>query len=503
MPVLRLPLAESPEGRTASAEKDSLLINAYRETDPDGIEHVVKRAGLETAFSGGILGQGAGPNSAIIDNELSVFNGQMWAWGIGCYEVSGYNLNLYSYPTIIIKNQFIYVFGEETPDAWVAGTMSNLLLPEARWFSAFPTIGNGYLTCFYLTDDDKLYGWGATYNNELCQESFTASAVPVPILSDFSFQNFVSTPNNAACPPITNMGVLTDGRILGWGLRTIGADGAVLDPIYLYTNGLTVDSDWKSVHHATPALGIKNDGTLWALLGTEWGGLFKATPLIEGEWLDVIGGTSAFPSEGVYSWIGLKPDGTIWNIYRLPEDPLYPFTATQDTTINSVVSIALCEMSYSYDGYTFFAIKQDGTLWVRGGNKRGQAGVGSTDFVSEWTQILVGHRFTTLNSFTLDSPMCAITTEGFLFVWGSSAYDGYWADVGCPNLFGGSATILTSPTLIDIQGRWEYAVFTPSNFYGGHPAVYPLTEDDLPYDFQISPVGFLLKSKTSLYYFTE
>ena len=59
MATIRIPLAEPVEGRSSEADKDSRLVNAYKEISPDGVEFVVKRAGLQVLVAAGSgLGNG-------------------------------------------------------------------------------------------------------------------------------------------------------------------------------------------------------------------------------------------------------------------------------------------------------------------------------------------------------------------------------------------------------------------------------------------------------------
>ena len=81
MTIIRISLPESPEGRVATSEKDSLLRNVYREKDPDGVDHAVKRAGLVLFESAsGTFGNGVHRNWSVVDNTLLLAT-YFYAWG--------------------------------------------------------------------------------------------------------------------------------------------------------------------------------------------------------------------------------------------------------------------------------------------------------------------------------------------------------------------------------------------------------------------------------------
>lgn len=58
MTIIRAPLVEPIEGRTASDTTDSLMLNAYQEQSPDGKVYAVKRAGLGVLAESAAIGQG-------------------------------------------------------------------------------------------------------------------------------------------------------------------------------------------------------------------------------------------------------------------------------------------------------------------------------------------------------------------------------------------------------------------------------------------------------------
>ena len=74
MAIVRFPLVVSVEGRSAGGTKDPLMVNAYKEADPDGEQRAVKRAGLVEMYAHSGTGQGVHQRTAfyrIVDHLLT------------------------------------------------------------------------------------------------------------------------------------------------------------------------------------------------------------------------------------------------------------------------------------------------------------------------------------------------------------------------------------------------------------------------------------------------
>lgn len=413
MATLRLTLAESPEGRTASADKDSLLINAYREKGPDGIEHVVKRAGLDLFTSAtGTFGNGIYRNWSVVDDQ-------------------------------IILEQYFYAWGASP--AWygegIAYTrpFGSRAIAQGDGYSHILS-GNVTAPAFGVDADGNYLCWGGS--------AFRRFSVATPYSSSVPYTAGTVTPTISQLlgghesPYILKAdGSLWVSERIGVRYRqgtynsSFGAiildDGVnvlpgVLDPVAVQTKrGATVsiDNDWayaSSYGYPLQSLiqhsfMIKTDGSLW---GTDYDTTDDVVVLLDDtqEWL-----RCETYVDTKQRFIGVKTDGTVWTGTCDGHDPAgFLASLTQDATIAGVkeYSIRSDVTSWPTTSITHFALKTDGTLWTKGKNEFGECGLGTQTVVTSWTQVMPGTTFVSMCKTGFSGVMYAKDSGGVLWVWG-------------------------------------------------------------------------------------
>lgn len=458
MPVLRLPLAESPEGRTASAEKDSLLINAYRETDPDGIEHVVKRAGLETAFSYDGIGQGFAGDYPIVDGSFQ---------GLPVFYSGGRG----TIPYINEAEEEIEIaaLGDGTLVDRSPLTISALgFTPRDFGVNALCDATN-FVVYVTAEPDGHLYAFGNNSEGSFVNGTTTQSDVIVPSITDTVFTLLPSTSF------LIRHVFLAADKSLWYRVTGTGALAQML------SNGV-VEYDWAFFLCGAFTWARKENGTLWRTTVDMSVAVQVGT---DADWGDFTG-----YSTGPLLPLAIKGGQLVSVDSTLISSPV--ITVLQADT--DWKSVGMWDEGVDH-GVTYYALKESGALYVKGSNTYGECGTGNTDPVLTWTQILPALNFSYIPLLTVLAPICAITDGGDLYAWGSQITSYY-------DLLGTASNINPTPLLFS-AGNWVKAKFTTTNFYGIRNTIWTLNDAVIPFQSQATSVGFLLKSSSALYYYEE
>lgn len=186
--------------------------------------------------------------------------------------------------------------------------------------------------------------------------------------------------------------IKADGTVWGQGYNGTGAigDGTNEDrPTPVKVVGLT--SVTQLVSGLSTSIALKNDGTVWAWGGNSRGdlgdgtGTSHYTPIQIKELADVvaIGENNSFSSIGFYA---IKQDGTLWIWGCQANDilehsgysalcPIFesPYLPTQISGLSDVIDFRSRGVVLN----SFYVLKSDGTVWAWGNNFVGQLGDGT------------------------------------------------------------------------------------------------------------------------------
>ncbi|AWA31246.1 hypothetical protein HYN48_14715 [Flavobacterium magnum] len=212
-----------------------------------------------------------------------------------------------------------------------------------------------------------------------------------------------------------------DGTMWAWGFNgngELGTGNYVFHDIPIQVNTISdLSSVYGGVSHTAA---LKSNGTLWVwgrnVDGQLGNGTTNINPLPQqigiDTWLTIsIGGSSTH---------GIKSDGTLWgwgsNLHGFVGDGTYTtrLSPVQIGNDNTWISV--------FEGVNnTFAIKSNGTLWGCGWNQYGQVGVGQTgDSVNTMTQIGLENDWTLAH--TGRTHTVALKNDGSLWVWGGNTY---------------------------------------------------------------------------------
>lgn len=258
-----------------------------------------------------------------------------------------------------------------------------------------------------------------------------ANMVPNYILPDaqvskFYFKSGVTTYN------LDDIYVRADfwrqGNLLNWGYNAVGALGIHVtthrsSPVQTCAGGnnwidCASGGKWTSLYQSHHA-GIKSDGTLWL-----WG--FNANGQLGDNTIThrsspvqtVAGGTNwQQVAVGKYATAALKTDGSLWTWGNNAYGQLGDNTKTHRSSPVQTVSAGTTWKKVSCGDLHMAAIKNDGSLWVWGGNSVGNLGDNTVVNKSSPVQTVTGG--TTWRSVSAGNDFTAsVKTDGTLWLMG-------------------------------------------------------------------------------------
>jgi alpha-tubulin suppressor-like RCC1 family protein len=187
--------------------------------------------------------------------------------------------------------------------------------------------------------------------------------------------------------------IKADGTLWGWGLNHVGAigDGTNVDrstPVKVVgLSGVT-----SVVSGANATIALKSDGTVWAW-GWNWQGDIgdgtkdtkdiRNTPVEINGLNDIIkiGEHNSVTSSSFYA---IKDDGTLWiwgcsanNIFDSPHDIFCTNKPSIPTQINGFTDVVDFKSAGNGVVNSYYVLKSDGTVWAWGNNFSGQQGDGT------------------------------------------------------------------------------------------------------------------------------
>ena len=229
--------------------------------------------------------------------------------------------------------------------------------------------------------------------------------------------------NDCAAGSAFNSGVKTDGTLWSWGRNTNGqlGDNTVTNkssPVQTVTSA----TNWQIVACGYAHIGaIKTDSSLWLWGRNSYGQLGNNTTTHRSSPVQTVSAGTSWTriSCGFDHSAGIKNDGTLWlwggNAYGQIGDN----TTTQRNSPIQTVSGGTTWKQVSC-GYKMTACtKSDGTLWLWGKNSYGNIGDNTITNRSSPVQTVTGG--TTWRQVSCGYATGAIKTDGSLWLWGKGA----------------------------------------------------------------------------------
>lgn len=331
-------------------------------------------------------------------------DGTLWAWGANAYGQLG------------------------------DGTQNSRLSPVQIGTDKWVSISNYAYSSLGIKQDGTLWAWGSNGTGQLGDGTTTDRSSPVQIGTD-KWTSIASSISHS-------LGIKQDGTLWGWGDNFSGqlGDGTSFNE-GTYTTKLSpvqIGTDkWSSVSAILDAsYGIKQDGTLWT-----WGGAFfresnKPAALVptkigNDKWIKIATrgyNTSIFFPIVYQHALGIKQDGTLWAWGHNLDGQLGNGTTEYVDELNPVqIGTDNKWKEVSVSESISQAIKEDGTLWVWGDNFYGQ--LGDNTNTSRYSPVQIGtEEWLTISSNTLPSGYdreaktytVALKKNGTLWAWGNN-----------------------------------------------------------------------------------
>lgn len=490
MANVRLPLAPPIAGRTEDDSKDGLCRNAYKEVGKKGRIYTVKRSGLESAFAHDSLGQGVHQTEnttySIAGNTLREETDAFWSWGIANFLGDG-----------TTTTRLPYTPAEQQPV-----------------FTSFYTGFPGLSSMHTLKADGSMWSWGIN------GYSF---GVPITVVPP---DTLATEPVQATLVPgaftrlwgsagIMTFGLMADGTLWACGVNPTAFPtlenplgiGPQEVPVAAFTQVITaggsLDSDWAWCCPTNlTTFAIKTTGTLWWCGDNGYG-----TPI--GTTMTQLGSDSDWElvvAAPITYALALKTDGTI-HLADLSTGAIPPVFAQFGSDSDwSDVGMHYIQIIGTDPAFSFFALKDDGSLYAWGDNRYGQLGDGTTTDRASPVQVRIPTAVVKIARFGVVGPSWAIDEDGYVWMWGC----GYDEVQPAGYVLAGGYRTNPYPVRLPI-GAAVVDFFVGAAALGlaaKVPKTYELVTDDEEYQFLSNPpaagqAGFLLKSRYKLYYFEE
>lgn len=277
--------------------------------------------------------------------------------------------------------------------------------------SGFIMVSTGLHHSISLKGDGTVWSWGYNNTGQLGDGSTTLKTLPSKIegLSDIKY---VSTGF------ADSFAIAQNGNLYSWGENTYGKLGNgsyTQQNTPLLVSGL---SDLLMVSGGyNHSIALKNDGTVWT-----WGNndnINKSTPVQ----IKDLSGIKVIRS-GYDSTMALKNDGTLYgwgdNFFGQLGNGTLPFNGQN---VPAKVQNSTNVKSFAVGGTNSIIIKNDGTVWVSGGNSNGQMGNGtSIDGSCQVTPVQVPSLTNVIAAANCYSTNLVLKSDGSMWSWGANTY---------------------------------------------------------------------------------
>ncbi len=273
-----------------------------------------------------------------------------------------------------------------------------------------------------LKNDGSIWSWGANYAGQLGIGNYLYNALPRKIGVDNDWKS-------VRCGGELTVGLKTDGSIWIWG-KIIGSSS------YINRNTplkLGVENDWRQIAVGDDFfLAIKQNGSLFGYGQNLYGQVNKSPDIagvtnlvqigIETDWKEC--------SAGIENSGAIKNDGTLWTWGRNQFGQIgNGTTSTSESTDITQVGTNNDWKSLSAGVWNYLAIKNDGTIWGWGTNSENTLGIGNQSQRNEPTRIGNDNDWKIISTgYTLTH---CLKSNNELWGWGSFNSLGYTTYVNC------------------------------------------------------------------------
>jgi alpha-tubulin suppressor-like RCC1 family protein len=269
-----------------------------------------------------------------------------------------------------------------------------------------------------------LWIWGCGLRGILGTNSFVSQSSPVQTVSGGTNWKCVSANGSYGVA-----GIKTDGTLWLWGGGVVGTSGGILgnntattcfsSPVQTISGG----TDWKKICVGIgSSIAIKTDGTLW-LWGDGGGGVLGDNNFISrsSPVQTISGGTNwkqAFL--GNNSAGAIKTDGTLWLWGGNFRGELGNDNTIYSSSPVQTISGGTNWKQASGGAFSVAAIKTDGTLWTWGQAYNGQLGNNANDLIHKSSPVQTVSGGTNWKIVEMvNGGGAAIKTDGTLWMWGA------------------------------------------------------------------------------------
>lgn len=299
------------------------------------------------------------------------------------------SISTFAHTVAVKSGGTLWAWGAGSSGAIGNGSVTNQLSPvQIGALTNWSVVSCGYRFTVSLKTDGTLWTWGSNASGQLGLGDTTNRSSPVQVGALATWATISAGDSHCAA-------IKTDGTLWAWGSNVYGQLG--LGDTVNRSSPVQVGTlaTWSKVSSGdTITFALKTDGTLWA-----WG----------------------------YNGFGQLGDGTTVS----KSSPI------QIGALTTWSKIAAC---YNFGG----AIKTDGTLWMWGQNNSGQLGVGSIVDYSSPVQVGALTTWSDIVNANGSANCGAIKTDKSLWVWGGNAKgqlgDGTTVDKSSPIQVGGLNT---------------------------------------------------------------
>lgn len=305
--------------------------------------------------------------------------------------------------------------------------------------STWRTVASGTYHCLAIRTDGTLWSWGDAGGIGFPEDG--QGVLGLGDVNNRSSPTQVGTLTNwkdVAGSYDMSYALKTDGTVWSWGSNNntdyplgLGDTTDRSSPVQVGTG-----TDWVKIFpRYYGAYLIKGNGELWGFGAGYWGTLGNnnttaaSTPILissTGRWKSAEGGYLSHA-------LGVKEDGTLWAW----GDNTYGQLGQNNITHRSSPVQVGTDTNWAYAkpvASSSFAIKTDGTLWSWGWNGYGQLGIGSTADKSTPVQVGALTDWSTLNKGHAYGSISAIKKDGTLWVWGSGVTGGNYTGDNLPRV---------------------------------------------------------------------
>ena len=268
---------------------------------------------------------------------------------------------------------------------WGGNSDGQLGLGDNEPFELLPTtitavpnatdIDGGLAHTLFLLADGTVMASGRNVDGQIGDGTVDARFSPVAVSG---LTNIISVSGGNS----SSLALASDGKVWGWGQNFIGQLGTGMTGDDELTPVESMISNVKQVEAGNGhAVALKADGTVWTWGQNNFGQLGINSTTTNPTPTQIGSGITGFSnfvavSAGARNSAALKSDGTVWvwggnsrgqtGNGSLGGNQLVP---VQNTTLSNIVQIATSNQHH-------VALKSDGTVWVWGSNLNGQVGNG-------------------------------------------------------------------------------------------------------------------------------